>query len=463
MTANNATRAGDITKFLIISADGSKSIDFSAVVQDIFYYESVFNPSIEVRTTIMETGLTDKGSIGPFGVLDSLPVRGGEEVLLDIEDNQRRPNKLSFKKHKSLYVNKISNIDPGTQKDVYSIELCPREYLANNQTRVVKRYDGRINNNVVEILKEKGGIETEKNIDTDVTAVPYNFIGNDKKPFYVCTWLASKSAPDLSVNGKNSRGGAAGYFFYETANQPDSDGRGKGSRFKFRSIDKMFDYRTPFQGVRYIYTNTPDLGVEYSGKILSVSVERDVDLQEKLATGAYANRSIFFDYYSMDYRVRDYSLENQKDKVRTGGRQNVAQGINPSISQLPTRLMSHIPDVGTLPSGVDADAQLKEWKSNPRGSTYDFDNLLVQSIMRYNQLFSIKLNVMIGGIFSLRAGQLIHCEFPEMTVHKRKDPYVELGGIYMIASLCHRITPEDTYTSLTLVRDTFGRTSFTTK
>ena len=119
MTANSATRAGDITKFLINSPDKSKSIDFSAVVQDIFYYENVFNPSIEVRATIMETGLTDKKDIGPFGILDNLPVRGGEEVLLDIEDNQRVPNQLSFKKERSLYVNKINNIDPGTQRYLY--------------------------------------------------------------------------------------------------------------------------------------------------------------------------------------------------------------------------------------------------------------------------------------------------------------------------------------------------------
>ena len=96
MTQNQATRPGDITKFLITSPTGSKSIDFSAVVQDIFYYENVFNPSIEVRATIMETGLTDKKDIGPFGILDTLPVRGGEEVLLDMNDNQRVSNQLSF-------------------------------------------------------------------------------------------------------------------------------------------------------------------------------------------------------------------------------------------------------------------------------------------------------------------------------------------------------------------------------
>ena len=30
----------------------------------------------------------------------------------------------------------------------------------------------------------------------------------------------------------------------------------------------------------------------------------------------------------------------------------------------------------------------------------------------------------------------------------------------MIASLCHNLTPRETFTSLTLVRDTFGRKAF---
>ena len=99
MTQNSATRAGDITKFLITGSDGKKSIDLSAAAMQIYYYEDVFKPSIEVRATIFETGLTDNESIGPLGILDALPVRGGEKVLLDIEDNQRNVNKLSFKRN----------------------------------------------------------------------------------------------------------------------------------------------------------------------------------------------------------------------------------------------------------------------------------------------------------------------------------------------------------------------------
>ena len=47
---------------------------------------------------------------------------------------------------------------------------------------------------------------TTFNIDS--TAIDYNFIGNDRKPLYVCTWLASKSVPIGTSSGTgNSVGG----------------------------------------------------------------------------------------------------------------------------------------------------------------------------------------------------------------------------------------------------------------
>ena len=76
-------------------------------------------------------------------------------------------------------------------------------------------------------------------------------------------------------------------------------------------------------------------------------------------------------------------------------------------------------------------------------------------------MFLVKINIMIAGDFSLRAGDLIYCEFPQLSTEPNTRPNKKSGGLYMISSLCHSITPKDTYTSLTLVRDTFGIKSFT--
>ena len=440
-TADTNTRAGDITKFKI-----GDSPDFSPVVQELKYYESVFQPSIEVQAYIMETGMTDTNKVGPRGVLDSLPIRGGEEVLLSIEDNQESPNKLAFKGNKSLYVNRISGIDPGTQKDIYTLEFCPREYLTNNQTRVVKRYDGKISDNVSKILKET--IKTKKRLDSDATAVPYNFIGNDKKPFHVCSWLAPKAIPELMKNGKSSIGGAAGYLFFETF-----DG------YKFKAVDKLLEGK-PLK--RYILTGKPDTPPPgYTGKIISAKINRYIDLERNLNLGTYANRSIFFDHYAMGYQVRDYNInDNQKDKVSNAGKQELGQNINKEFTKGPSRLMSHILDLGALPAGKTPKEQLEKWKKKPELPNYDASNVMVQAMMRYDQLFTIKTDVMIAGDFSLRAGDLVHCDFPALSLEPNKETNKQTGGIYMIASLCHRLTRGDCYTSLSLVRDTFGRIPF---
>ena len=122
--------------------------------------------------------------------------------------------------------------------------------------------------------------------------------------------------------------------------------------------------------------------------------------------------------------------------------------------------MNRVLDVGTLPSGKDIDEQLKTWKGSPFDPTYDSTKTMVQSVMRYNQMFSVKINIMIAGDFRLRAGDLIRCEFPQLSTEPNTRPNKVSGGLYMISSLCHNITPRETYTSLTLVRDTFGSKPF---
>lgn len=444
MSQKSSANAGNIAKFKV----GNLPDDLASVVLDIQYKENILQSSVKVEVDIEETGLTSEGS---FSMLDhpSNPIRGGEEVILEIEDAQRVPNKLSFKKEKLLYVNGVGRVLPTTQNVSYRMDLCPREFLANNQTRIVRRYDGQISNNIRKILTETGGIETEKDIETDITAIPYNFIGNDKKPFSVCKWLCPKAIPAMVVGGKSTIGGASGYFFFE-----NYDG------FKFKAVDKILE-GNPVK--RYIMTGKPaEEPPGYDGKITDVSIGRFINLEQNLNLGLYANQSIFFDYYMMEYKIRNYNIDsNMKDKVRNTGKKDLGW-VHEAFRKGPSRLMTHILDVGTLPAGRSTEEQLKTWKEHPERPTYDAANSMVQSIMRYGQLFNIQTNVTISGDFSLRAGDLIYCDFPTTSVDSRSknDPNKETGGIYMIAGLCHRMTKGKTSTNLTLVRDTFGRIPF---
>ena len=430
------SRPGNIRQFRIKGQDvtgfDNESGTRTALV-DLRYYENVLSPSVTFSVGIKETD----------NLLDSLPIKGGEKCDIIIEDSQN--GKLNL----SLYVNRVRNVIKDPLESNYFLDLTSEESFANDQSRVVKRYDGKISDSVESILKQSTsgsmGIKTSKNVKVDKTLIKYNFIGNNKKPFTVCTWLASKSVPENA--GKS--GGAAGYLFYET-----QDG------FNFRSIDALFKEQKPKR--KLIFTGTPDQPIDYNTKIINYSVEKNIDLKNNLTLGTYSNESIFFDFYEFKYRERSYSVDEggvsgSKDKLEHGGKDNFDASVTDKFRSKPSRIMTRILDVGTLPEGKSSKEQLENWKNHPDQPTFDAAKVMVQSAMRYNQLYSIKINVLIAGDFSLRAGDLVSCDFSQVNPSTSVGIDKRSSGIYMIASVCHRLTSKHTTSNLTLVRDTFGR------
>ena len=153
MSSKLSTRTGNIREFKSFQAkDGGNMVDASGAVVDIKYYEDVLSNSVSLSAIISESGESDNKKMGNKGILNGLPVRGGEPSTIIIEDYDG--NVLSFKDDSKLYVNRVRNVIPGTQKDVYSIDFTSRELFANEQCRVVRRYDGKISENIKEILEK---------------------------------------------------------------------------------------------------------------------------------------------------------------------------------------------------------------------------------------------------------------------------------------------------------------------
>ena len=65
--------------------------------------------------------------------------------------------------------------------------------------------------------------------------------------------------------------------------------------------------------------------------------------------------------------------------------------------------------------------------------------------------------VIIEADLSLHAGDLVYCEFEEMSTKVTSyGSRVRESGIYMIADLCHYGNPTQAFTGLNLVRDGYG-------
>ena len=415
--------------------------DLKAGLIELKYYESILSNHVTSTMVLGDTGNTIGEGKNRKDLLNGLPVRGGEPVrivLLDKNDNELR----FVGKDGAFYVNRIKNVLTDTKKTLMQFDLCTKEFIGNEQVRVQKRYSGKISESVKKILKNV--LKTKKPQDIEESSNSYNFIGNLKKPFYTLTWLASKSIPSDGAYGKS-----AGFFFFET-----KDG------YQFKSIDSLIG---PTKGGgsadskishKFEFTNLPDVR-EGWGKILKYNVNRNIDVQEKLTIGAYNSRFTFFNPYTFVVKHKDISMEKDqaKGKVKTAGTN--LDFVAPEFTQSITRGFSSVLDVGTLPVGKDAKEQVDNWRKKKDETNDRVQDRMIQAVTRYNQIFSISVDIMIEGDFSLKAGDTIYCEFPEVSA-QTKRPSRETSGLYLIASLCHKVTPSKTYTSLNLIRDSFG-------
>ena len=238
-----------------------------------------------------------------------------------------------------------------------------------------------------------------------------------------------------------SFGDLAGYFFWETS---------KG--YHFRSIDMIFKEKNIVK--KYIFPNTFKTPTGYDSKIIDYSWSENIDLEKKLLTSAFnKSQQRTFDPYTNKY------LETAFDpKVQFGG-DNIAGLEQPKIniiSDRVSRIASTWLDTAALPPGSNLKKQLEKSKDFLNFNT---DKILRQSFARYNNLFSHKLTIKIAGDFSIHAGDLIWCDFPEMSDEKNQKISKKKSGIYMVIDVSHFITSRGTFTGLNLARESIYRAS----
>jgi hypothetical protein len=422
--------SGNIKKLSIASNKSGQS-DISNGIVELRYYESILQETVRVQLQFVDTG----NSVNGKTVIEGLPLVGTEKTKVIIEDNNK--NELSL----DLYVNAVTPVQETTQQNLVNLSLVSKEHILNQRVRVNTRFDGKISDHVRKILTNANFLASSKDLDIEETQNNYNFLGNNKKPFYTCTWLAKKGVPNITSPGKT-----AGYFFYETS---------KG--FNFRSIDKLLE-QTPKR--KLIFNETPDarganIPFGYDGKILELESDNNINVQSKDEIGAYSTRIVLFDPFNCKYEIIKPRSEETEKSLKLAGKELPVfnSEFNSGRQDNFTRTTYMLIDRGSVPSGKTEDQINKSKEPN-----FDPKNILNQSTMRYNQLFTIKKTITIPGDFSLNAGDVIFVDIPEVSVDKKNQkPNSETGGLYIIADLCHFVSTQYCLTKLNLVRDSYGR------
>ena len=338
-----------------------------------------------------------------------------------------------------MYVNKITPVGEDTRKRVVFVDLVSKEYILNEKIRLRKRFDGRISDHIDKILTEKlpEGLKQRRRLILRKHQITFNFIPNNKKSYYTINWLSKKA-----ISQENQKKGkSAGYLFFET-----SEG------FHFKSIDGLCSQEPK---KKIIFNETSELPEGYDIKALDYSKDNLVDVQKKLRMGAFSNKIVLFDPFQCVYEVITPNVEEYKRQLKLAGKKmpKLNDEFNiPGKDKEFSRTTYYLLDKGTLPAG-DTEQQIE--KSDEEN--FEYRDILNQSIMRYNQLFSFEAQVTIPGDFSLHAGDAIHLDVPLLEVDRTKEKSKMDGGLYIISDLTHLVTPSETVTRLNLVRDSTGK------
>ena len=433
---SKSAEPSNIKKLFIYSNKDQQSVDLGGGTIRLMYYESILQDSVKATVTFADTG----NAIDNKTVLEGLPLVGQEKVSIKFSDNNSSTLNLT------LYVNKVTPIVEDTTKAMVQMELVSKEFIMNEKVRLNTRFDGKISQHIQKILTNQNYLATQKKVDIEETSNNYNFIGNNRKPYYAMNWLSKKA-----VSAQNQKkGDSAGYFFFET-----SEG------FFFKSIDGLLSQD---KKKSITFNQSPDTRGEntpagYDIKALDYSKDNNVDVQEKLKMGAFSTRTVLFDPFSCYYEVITPNAKEKEQSLKLAGKE--LPTLNPEFNKQGnnkdfSRTTYYLLDKGSLPSGSGI-GKSQQQLIKAKEENFDPKNILNQSIMRYNQLFSQKSTVTIPGDFSLHAGDVVFVDAKQLS-SADEEINKEYGGLYIIADLCHYISPKETYTKLNLVRDSFGRT-----
>lgn len=390
------------------------------------YYESLLSPYITANLSYVDAGNALEGSstdtqerLGT--ILRSLPIEGGgtEDVKFKITNQLGSLNFLT----KPLKVLGTIPLGQESNREFVILKMVSEYGIKNENVQVFEKYYNNITNSVSSILTQKLGIPANK-IILDQTQNSLAFSGSNRRPFDVVTSCATKSIPV---------GGTPGFLFWE--NQ---------TGFNFKAIDNIVN-STPVATYKYYgVAKTSLTDSQNNFRILnSPSYIQNQDVIKALRAGLYRTKNVGFNPYSFEYQEVFLSLSDSGIQT-LGSEPSYDSAFNQNNAF--TRTNHFIIDSGNNESGL---------------STAINNNQLeyfAKAAMRYNLFMTQVVDITVPANPNLKAGDVINCEFEKVTVGNKNEGSVDehQSGKYIILHLCHYFTPKRSFTSLRIVRDTYG-------
>ena len=420
----SAAGASNYTIFQIKKKD--LEVPIQGKILNFNYYESIYSPMVTGSIAIEDTGGSVENDLGILATIkDGMKITGFEEVSFLVTT---RYGELDFTRYPLIVTGSPANLDE-SNRQVALLNMVSKTEIDSSKKPLSRNYpEAPISETVTKILNKELKISEDK-LDIEKTQNQDKIKGNHQGALDCILKMCKKSIP---AEGKDP-----GYFFYET-----QDG------FNFRSIDGLikkgiesFDNEEYAQMHTYYYFGAlaAKLDDEYGNdfKVLTTPiVRRDEDQLKALRNGLYNVRIITKNSLTGEYKEE---IKNLLSDTNLGEKQE-----KPVTNEVYLKSYTFHISPGQDDPGV-SDTIL----NNPA-------NYVPQSNMRYSLLHSQIVQIQVPCNVQLRAGQVIKLYLENITQsNKNEQVYNNLrSGYYMIRDLCHSFTTTNSYTSLTLLRDT---------
>ena len=445
------TPALQFNKFEMKSNVNDRTVDLRGTGNPIIEYrESVFMPYIEITAYIVDTGNTlpaDDGTDAGVGLLEDGFAQGTETILFNIEDE--RGNKINLGRDTDLRVSSVTGDYQAFKNSSFQLKIVSKEAFDNTllKNRCNQKFSGKISSIARAIIKENLKSPKASSMNIDETLDDYNAWGQDRTPFEMLLDIQQLGIPNIRTSkGKTAKGNTAGYLFFQTSHG-----------YQFRSLDKLYD--TTGRTIRkYIENSRADesIPVGYDDKILWSNISKSVDALQQFETGAWASQLHIFNEVTKTYEIKDLTSSGKGNGI-LGGRHLPkinSDYLDDDGEPLPTAKQKVRQAVGQTVVGFDTlETQVEKYTE----INYNVEDIIQQAQQNYRQKMNTSAEIVIAADLSLSAGDLIYCEFPELSTKVTTvGSSTRKSGIYMIADLCHYGEVGNSFTGLHLVRDAYG-------
>ena len=420
----SAAGASNYTLFQIKKKD--LEVPIQGKILNFNYYESIYSPMVTGSIALEDTGGSVENDLGILATIkDGMKITGFEEVSFIVTT---RYGELDFKNYPLIVTGSPANLDE-SNRQVALLNMVSKTEILSSSKPLSNNYPAApISETVTKILNKELKISKDK-LDIEKTQNQDKVKGNHLGALDCILKMCKKSIP---AEGKDP-----GYFFYET-----QDGH------NFRSIDGLikkgiedFDNEEYAKMHTYYYFGSIAAKLEDENgndfKVLTTpNVVRDEDQLKALRTGLYNVRIITKNSLTGEYKEE---IKNLLSDTNLGEKQEKVVDDNNYLKSYCFHISPGADDPGVSDTILN----------NPA-------DYVPQSNMRYSLLHSQVVQIQVPCNVQLKAGEVIKLYLENITQsNKNEQVYNNLrSGFYLIKDLCHAFSPTNSFTSLTLLRDT---------